>query len=76
MRRCAIAGLALLAAACNMKPAPFPTPDGELGPRPGLLSGPTGELTICCTAGSVFAPPPAAPSPTPTPAAPSSTTTR
>ena len=59
MRRLVIAGLALAAAACSMKPAVFPTPDSELGVRPGLLSGPTGELTLCCSGTS--APPPPAP---------------
>jgi hypothetical protein len=41
-------GAALLLAACSLKPAPFPEPDSELGTRPGLLTGATGEATIRC----------------------------
>lgn len=43
-----LAAVALLLAGCGLKPAPFPTPDTELGQRPGLLSGPTGEFTVYC----------------------------
>jgi predicted small lipoprotein YifL len=37
--------LALLAA-CGGKPMPFPVPESELGPRPGLFTGETGTWDI------------------------------
>jgi hypothetical protein len=48
--RLAAAALLLLVGAtlggCGIKPAPFPVPESEMGPSPGLLSGPTGEFTV------------------------------
>jgi hypothetical protein len=33
-----------------MQPMAFPTSPSELGERPGLLTGETGAVTICCHA--------------------------
>jgi hypothetical protein len=37
-----LAGLA----GCGLRPAPIPESDSELGTRPGLLSGPSGEFVV------------------------------
>ena len=42
-----LAGLAGLLGACSgIKPAPLITPPSEMSDRPGLISGPTGEIVI------------------------------
>ncbi len=46
MRVAAILALVLLAGCAQLHPAAFPAPASELGDRPGLLSGPTGNLTV------------------------------
>ena len=59
-----LASLALLGAlaGCGFQPRPFPTPDTELGNRPGLLTGPTGAATVtCCPRPSPNGEPPVAP---------------
>jgi hypothetical protein len=33
-------------AGCGLQAAPIPASDSELGTRPGLLSGPSGEFTL------------------------------
>lgn len=39
--------LGLLAlAGCGGDPMPFPVPDSEMGPAPGLFSGPSGSFAI------------------------------
>jgi hypothetical protein len=48
-RPAAVLALALVAlglAGCGAKPAPIPESDGELGTRPGLISGPSGEFVL------------------------------
>jgi len=45
----ALALLLLVAAGlagCGLKPAPIPPSESELGNRPGLLTGPSGEFTL------------------------------
>ncbi|HUA54203.1 MAG TPA: hypothetical protein VMB81_18655 [Candidatus Sulfotelmatobacter sp.] len=64
MRAAALLGAALALAGCGMQPMPYPPSPGELGTRPGLLSGQTGEITFCCHADP-------APVPAATPAKPS-----
>ena len=39
-------GLLLALAGCGGKPMPFPTPESELGSRPGLLTGDSGTWQI------------------------------
>ncbi len=39
-------GIGFILVGCGLKPAPFPAPESELGHRPGLFSGPSGEMTI------------------------------
>jgi len=42
-----LAGLAVLLGACSgIRPAPLITPPSEMSDRPGLISGPTGEIVI------------------------------
>jgi hypothetical protein len=41
----AVALIGMLSA-CGGKPMAFPTPDSELGDRPGLLTGPSGAWTV------------------------------
>jgi hypothetical protein len=48
--RGALACLLLALAGCGMQPMAFPTSPSELGERPGLLTGETGAVTICCHA--------------------------
>ncbi len=48
--RDALACASLALAGCGMQPMTFPTSPGELGERPGLLTGETGAVTICCHA--------------------------
>jgi len=48
LARRALVGAALALAGCGIQPMPFPGSPGELGERPGLLSGQTGSVTICC----------------------------
>ena len=36
----------VLLAACGLQPAPFPTPTSEMEPRPGIISGPTGDVVL------------------------------
>ena len=33
-------------AGCGIKPIPYPTPQSDLDTRPGLISGPDGEITV------------------------------
>jgi len=43
----AMAGLIALAACSDLgKPMAFPVPESELGPRPGVFTGPTGEWVV------------------------------
>ena len=50
MRRAlAVAFLMLLGGGltgCGIQPAPYPIPQSDLDDRPGLLSGPGGEITL------------------------------
>jgi hypothetical protein len=48
--RGALAGAALALAGCGIQPMAFPGSPGEIGNRPGLISGDTGSLAICCHA--------------------------
>ena len=43
--------LPLVLAACGGRPIPFPTPDRELGGRPGLLTGKTGAWDVLSPSG-------------------------
>jgi hypothetical protein len=46
LRGAAVLAVALLIAACQAKPMPFPVPASELDNRPGLLTGKSGEAVI------------------------------
>ena len=43
--------LPVVLAACGGRPIPFPTPDRDLGGRPGLLTGKTGGWDILSPSG-------------------------
>ncbi len=46
IRRTTLLIALLLLAACGRKPAPFPVPTSEMPDSPGLISGPTGDMTL------------------------------
>lgn len=46
MARAMLAVALALLSGCGFKPIPFPTPSSELGNRPGLLTGKTGDAVL------------------------------